>query len=325
MASVPVTPVSPQGHRPGPHAPISAHSHPHPRPRHQPAPANSGGGKEVAIVVGLVLLLAAGGVGVWFAASKAEEKKKAVAAAPTIQDQAREKMAALALKDAERRDREAGDREKAIAQNRADIAKREKEDAARLELELERDAKLTKIANEYFNGDKVAAAELLKEAEAVNEEINKLFADNVQGNEPRTQAEFHQTWTRLFERRIKSNSIIAKARAGAVEEFLSESPGQAFTKNSELLEKYGSFGSGFFIAPDGWLVTNRHVVRSAEKVDLRTSGGEVISAKVIARDPDNDLALLKATSSPRHGCGCRRGRRKWSSAIPSSPSATRTP
>ena len=292
VAPAPVTPVSPQVHRPGPHPPMGPHSHPHPRPRHQPAHADSGGGKEIAIVVGIIVLLVGGGLGIWFASSKVEEKQKAAAAAPTAQDQAREKMAALALKDAERRDREAGEREKAIAQNRADIAKREKEDAARQE--RERDLKLTRIANDYFNGDKVAAAELLKEAEAVDAEINKLFADNVQGNEPRTQAEFYQTWNRLFERRIKSNSIIAKARAGAMEEFLSESPGQAFTKNSELLEKYGSFGSGFFISPDGWLVTNRHVVRSAEKVDLRTSGGEVISAKVVARDPENDLALLKA-------------------------------
>jgi serine protease Do len=288
VASAPVTVASPQVHRPGPRPPVGAA----PRPRHQPAPASSGGGNEIAIVVGLIVLLIGGGIGLWVAMSKSDEKQKAAAAAPTAQDLAREKMAALSLKDAERRDREADERQKAIEKNRAQIAQREKEDAARLE--RERDAKLTEIANEYFNGDKVAAAELLKEVEAVNEEINKLFADNVQGNEPRTQAEFQRTWSSLFERRIKSNPVIAKARAGAMDEFLSESPGQAFTKNAALLENYSAFGSGFFISPDGWLVTNRHVVRNAEKVDLRTSGGQVIPAKVVARDPKNDLALLKA-------------------------------
>lgn len=288
VATAPVTMASPPVNRPVTRPPVGAP----PRGRHQPAAASSGGGKEIAIIVGLGLLLAGGGIGIWMAASKAEEEKKAVAAAPSMQEQARQKMAELALKDAERREREAAEREKMIEKTRAEIAKREKEDAARLE--RERDAKLTEIAREYFNGDKVAAAEFLKEAEAVNDEINKLFADDVQGNEPRTQAEFYQTWNRLFERRIKSNPVIAKARAGAMEDFLSESPGQAFTKNAELLENYGSFGSGFFISPDGWLVTNRHVVRNAEKVDLRTSGGEIVPAKVVARDPKNDLALLKA-------------------------------
>jgi S1-C subfamily serine protease len=93
---------------------------------------------------------------------------------------------------------------------------------------------------------------------------------------------------------MKSNPVIAKARAGAMQDFLSETPGQGFTKNAELLEKYTAFGSGFFISPDGWLITNRHVVRNAEKVDLRISGEKIVSAKVIARDGKNDLALLKA-------------------------------
>jgi S1-C subfamily serine protease len=287
-ATVPVTLASPQVHRPGPRPPVGAP----PRPRHQPAPAHSSGGNEIAIVVGLIVLLIGGGIGLWFAMSKSDEKKQAAAAAPTAQDLARQKMAELALKDAERHERETQERDKAIEKNRAQIAQREKEDAARLE--RERDAKLTEIADEYFNGDKVAAAELLKEAEAVNDEINKLFADNVQGNEPQTQAEFYQTWNKLFERRIKSNPVITKARTGTVEKFMSESPGQAFTKNASLLENYSAFGSGFFISPDGWLVTNRHVVRNAEKVDLRTSGGQVVSAKVVARDTKNDLALLKA-------------------------------
>ena len=303
-SAVPVAPVTaPPTQRPGPrppagpHAPQAPHHHPNPQHyqphHHHPAPAKSGG-NEVAIFVGLVVLLLGGGIGLWFAMSKAEDKKQAAAAAPSIQDQARDKMAELALRDAERREREAQAREKDIEKTRAEIAKREQDDAARTD--RERDQKIVQIADEYFDGDKTAAAELLKEADAVTEEINKLFADNVQGNEPSNQAEYYQTWNRIFERRIKNNPVIGKARAGAMEEFMEESPGQALTKNAntELLEKYSSFGSGFFIAPDGWLVTNRHVVRDAEKVDLRTSGGQIIPAKVVARDAKNDLALLKA-------------------------------
>ncbi|MCW1923225.1 trypsin-like peptidase domain-containing protein [Luteolibacter arcticus] len=297
IATAPVTvapasaPVNRPGPGPGPRPPGGA---PHRTAYHPPPAASSGDGKLIAIIAVAVLALAGGGYGIWAAASKAEEKKKAFLAAPTMQEQARQKLAELALKDAERRERESAERQKNIEKNRIEIAKREKEDAARLD--RERDVKLTKIAQEHFNGDKVAAAELLKEADAVNEEINKLFADNVQGNEPQTQAEFYQTFNRLFERRIKSNPIISKALAGnnSMTEFLSESPGEAFTKNAELLEKYGSFGSGFFISADGWLVTNRHVVGKADTVDLRTSDGKIVPAQVVARDPKNDLALLKA-------------------------------
>jgi len=289
VASVPVTPVvkSP-ANRPGPHAPAGGP----PRGKQPVKKAKSGGGKETAIIVGLVLVLAGGGYGLWAAASKAEEKKKAVAAAPSMQEQARQKMAELALKDAERREKEAKERDQMIEKNRAEIAQREKEDAARLA--RERDEEITKIADEYFRGDKVAGAEFLKEAEAVNSEINKLFADKIEGNEPRTRTEYRELWNRLFAERMKSNPVIAKARAGAMQDFLSETPGQGFTKNAELLEKYTAFGSGFFISPAGWLITNRHVVRNADKVDLRISGEKIVSAKVIARDQDNDLALLKA-------------------------------
>ena len=52
-------------------------------------------------------------------------------------------------------------------------------------------------------------------------------------------------------------------------------------------------GTGFFIADDGYLISNYHVVKDAAKVQLVTSAG-TISAKVIRVDAANDLALLKA-------------------------------
>jgi hypothetical protein len=154
VASVPVTPVvkAPMN-RPGPHAPVGAA----PRGRQPVKKAKSGGGKEIAIIVGLGLVLAGGGYGLWAAASKAEEKKQAAVAAPSIQEQARQKMAELALNDAKRRENEAKERDIMIEKNRADIAKREKEDAARLE--RERDEEITKIADEYVSFPRNAAGQ----------------------------------------------------------------------------------------------------------------------------------------------------------------------
>ncbi len=52
-------------------------------------------------------------------------------------------------------------------------------------------------------------------------------------------------------------------------------------------------GSGFFISPDGYAVTNNHVVDGADKVEVTTDGGQTYKAKVIGTDPRTDLALIK--------------------------------
>jgi serine protease Do len=52
-------------------------------------------------------------------------------------------------------------------------------------------------------------------------------------------------------------------------------------------------GSGFFISPDGYAVTNNHVVENADKVEVTTDSGKTYSAKVIGTDKRTDLALIK--------------------------------
>ncbi len=52
-------------------------------------------------------------------------------------------------------------------------------------------------------------------------------------------------------------------------------------------------GSGFFISPDGYIVTNRHVVQNAKTVTVTTDAGKTLEAKVVGTDPKTDLALVK--------------------------------
>ena len=54
-----------------------------------------------------------------------------------------------------------------------------------------------------------------------------------------------------------------------------------------------AIGSGFIISPDGYLVTNNHVVRNATAIKVKLHSGEEFTAKLIGRDPKTDLALLK--------------------------------
>jgi serine protease Do len=56
-------------------------------------------------------------------------------------------------------------------------------------------------------------------------------------------------------------------------------------------------GSGFFISPDGYAVTNNHVVQNAENVQVTTDDGKTYPAKVIGTDTRTDLALIKVDAN----------------------------
>ena len=52
-------------------------------------------------------------------------------------------------------------------------------------------------------------------------------------------------------------------------------------------------GSGFIISSDGYIITNNHVVRIAEEVEVILQGGKKYAARIVGTDPKTDLALLK--------------------------------
>ena len=69
-------------------------------------------------------------------------------------------------------------------------------------------------------------------------------------------------------------------------------PGQGGGDDGEE-QKQRSGGSGFIISPDGYIVTNHHVVEDADEVEVTISDEHKVKAKVIGKDPATDLALLK--------------------------------
>ena len=56
-------------------------------------------------------------------------------------------------------------------------------------------------------------------------------------------------------------------------------------------------GSGVVISPDGFLITNYHVVEDADKITATLSGGDEFDAEIIGFDQTSDLALLKLDGS----------------------------
>ncbi len=57
--------------------------------------------------------------------------------------------------------------------------------------------------------------------------------------------------------------------------------------------KQRAAGSGFIISPDGYILTNNHVVENADKITVRLNDKREFKAKVVGTDPQSDVAVIK--------------------------------
>ena len=91
--------------------------------------------------------------------------------------------------------------------------------------------------------------------------------------------------------------------------FTTESPGTtATTKNpsSEKERRASSSGTAFYVSQAGHLITNAHVVEGCWVASIAPSGVPKGTARVLARDAVNDLALLETTMKPTEWARFRR-------------------
>jgi serine protease Do len=61
--------------------------------------------------------------------------------------------------------------------------------------------------------------------------------------------------------------------------------------------KQPSLGSGFIIDKDGYVVTNNHVIEDADQIKVKLKDEHEFDAKIVGRDPNTDIALLKIESA----------------------------
>jgi len=90
--------------------------------------------------------------------------------------------------------------------------------------------------------------------------------------------------------RTKRTITAGEARLrNPLEEFFGPGFGQHFGVPREIR----SLGTGFVISPDGYIVTNNHVIEEVDSIEVHFLDETVRQAKIIGRDPQTDVALIQ--------------------------------
>lgn len=91
-------------------------------------------------------------------------------------------------------------------------------------------------------------------------------------------------------------TIIAERAKGAVANIHSERTVQASAHDpfhTATTNRINGMGTGIVLDPRGYIITNQHVVEDVNLIRIKLADGSAYNARVLARDAENDLALLR--------------------------------
>jgi serine protease Do len=95
---------------------------------------------------------------------------------------------------------------------------------------------------------------------------------------------------------ISTETVIASGMPTFPEGSPAERFNEYFGRDNDGFQRQGSLGSGFVISADGYIITNNHVIEKADTITITFSDGRELQAKLVGRDRDSDLAVLKVAS-----------------------------
>ena len=148
-------------------------------------------------------------------------------------------------------------------------------------------------------GNDKVAGELKREIQAIDAELTKLLTDADPTNDPKDKRAF---WKERLTAHADANIVLHNWLGGKPATVLfaalwgedDDQPNRGQVADFLARGNYAATGTGFFISPNGWMLTNQHVVQDNTEVDIRGEDGVIRKARVVKTDKQSDIALLKA-------------------------------
>src|SRR3979409_1515200 len=106
---------------------------------------------------------------------------------------------------------------------------------------------------------------------------------------------------------VISDPSLATDEQNNIEVYKAASPGVVYIQSTTMVRDFfGMFsqpvegaGSGSVIDEQGDILTNYHVIANAEKLTVSFGSGKNYPARVVGKDPDTDLAVIKLLETPK--------------------------
>ena len=64
-------------------------------------------------------------------------------------------------------------------------------------------------------------------------------------------------------------------------------------------QRASGLGSGVIVSPEGYVLTNNHVIEAADEIEVALNDGRKLPARIVGRDPESDLAVLQIKSEEK--------------------------
>jgi len=115
--------------------------------------------------------------------------------------------------------------------------------------------------------------------------------------EPSTPTSSPSNGLRLLEEMQSVITELAEsAKPSVVNLFPITTTGKGRESLQERIPNAPGSGSGVIVDPEGYIITNNHVVGDSTEIEVRLSDKTKLIAQVVGKDPDTDLAVLKVTA-----------------------------
>jgi Do/DeqQ family serine protease len=127
---------------------------------------------------------------------------------------------------------------------------------------------------------------------SVNEDFNPLTPTLIPANYTYTSSRFAAETTDFTNAAEKTIHAVVHVKNTSASDSNLPSFYRYFYGEDELPERIGT-GSGVIVSPDGFIITNNHVIENSKELEVTTNNNKTYKARLIGTDPDTDIAVLK--------------------------------